>query len=208
MRGGLEARGAGYSDCRRVRFPTPDHHSYLALVLVGGVALATAAPAHKLVGHYRGHNQGGRSVSFDVAGAKPKIKNFSIAVDVECWNGDDNDGQSDRLLAQITGFHGKVKKDGSFDIYYAPDDDTEFQFSGVLKRARRRSMRSWTACSTPSGARIPLARTSATAGAPSTAPSKAEHPGRRPSTDEGHPPSVQGLRGSSSYYRSATKKRA
>ena len=107
-----------------------------ALLLVGGVALASAAPAHKLAGHYRGHNQGGRSVSFDVAGAKPKIKNFSIAVDVECWNDYNNDGQSDRLLAQITGFHGKVKKDGSFDIYYAPDDDTEFEFSGVLKRGK------------------------------------------------------------------------
>ncbi len=75
-------------------------------------------------------------MSFDVAGAKPKIKNFSIAVDVECWNDYNNDGQSDWLLAQITGFHGKVKKDGSFDIYYAPDDDTEFEFSGVLKRGK------------------------------------------------------------------------
>ena len=123
-----------------VRFTTAVTTTLTALGLLAAIALAVPADsatagkqrASKLAGHYRGHNRGGRSVSFDVTGVKPKIKNFSIAVDVECWNDFDNDGQSDRLVAQITGFKGKVRKDGGFDIYYAPDDDTEFEFSGTI----------------------------------------------------------------------------
>ena len=127
-----------------VRFTTAVTTTLTALGLLAAIAVAAPADsatagkqrASKLVGHYRGHNRGGRSVSFDVTGVKPKIKNFSIAVDVECWNDFDNDGQSDRLVAQITGFKGKVRKDGGFDIYYAPDDDTEFEFSGTLNKGK------------------------------------------------------------------------
>ena len=134
-RRGIEKTGSGTRTAVLVRFTTATA-ALTALVVAGGVATAPAASSHKLAGHYHGHNRGGRAVSFDVSGAKPKIKNFSIAVDVECWNDYNNDGQSDRLLAQITGFHGKVKKDGSFDIYYAPDDDTEFEFSGTLNKGK------------------------------------------------------------------------
>jgi hypothetical protein len=112
-----------------------------ALLLLAGTAVASDAPdpaakgqprASKLVGQYKGHNKRGRSISFAVSGSKPTVENLSVDVDVECWNDYDNDGNSDTLIAHITGFRGHLKKNGSFDIYYAPDDDTEFEFTGKI----------------------------------------------------------------------------
>ncbi len=122
-----------------------------SLSLVAGSALASA-PADsaakaskgakkrtpKLKGHYAGTNAGGLPISFDVAGSKtkPTVENFAVDVNTECWSDTDNDGESDTLVAHITGFGAKVKKDGSFDIYYAPDDDTEFEFNGVISKGK------------------------------------------------------------------------
>ena len=113
-----------------------------SLSLIAGTAVASGHPdptvqgkkrTTKVKGHYAGTNSAGRSMSFDVTGSKKfQIENFAVDVDTECWNDFDGDDQSDQLLTHITGFSGNVKKDGSFDIYYAPDDDTEFEFDGTI----------------------------------------------------------------------------
>ena len=116
-----------------------------SLSLVAGTTVASGHPdptvqgkkrTTKIKGHYEGQNNAGQAMSFDVVGSKPTIENFAVDVDTECWNDFDNDGQSDALLAHITDFSGNLKKDGSFDIYYAPDDDTEFEFSGTLSKGK------------------------------------------------------------------------
>jgi hypothetical protein len=117
-----------------------------SLSLVAGTAIASGHPdttvqgkkrTTKVKGHYAGTNGAGRSMSFDVTGSKKfQIENFAVDVDTECWNDFDGDDESDQLLTHITGFSGNVKKDGSFDIYYAPDDDTEFEFSGTLNKGK------------------------------------------------------------------------
>lgn len=85
-------------------------------------------------GHYSGTNATGRQVSFDVVNGPlgPVIANFAVDVDTECWGDYDGDGRSDNLLTHITGFSGKIATDGSYDIYYAPDEDTEFEFDGTI----------------------------------------------------------------------------
>ena len=117
-----------------------------SLSLVAGTAIASghADPTvhgkkrtTKVKGHYAGTNGAGRSMSFDVTGSKKfQIENFAVDVDTECWNDFDGDDQSDQLLTHITDFSGNVKSNGSFDIYYAPDDDTEFEFSGTLNKGK------------------------------------------------------------------------
>ena len=85
-------------------------------------------------GHYSGANAAGRPVSFDVVDSAtgPVIANFAVDVDTECWDDYNGDGADDTLLVHIAGFGGKIADDGSFDIYYAPDDDTEFEFDGTI----------------------------------------------------------------------------
>ncbi len=85
-------------------------------------------------GHYAGANATGRPVSFDLVrqAGDPVIENFAVDVDTECWGDYDNNGQSDTLLVHVTGFGDTVNDDGTFDIYFAPDDDTEFEFTGQI----------------------------------------------------------------------------
>ena len=85
-------------------------------------------------GHYAGANAAGRPVSFDLVngGTGPAIENLAVDVDTECWDDLDQDGVDDTLLAHVTGFSGEVESDGSFDIYYAPDEDNEYDFEGTV----------------------------------------------------------------------------
>jgi hypothetical protein len=85
-------------------------------------------------GHYTGANGVGRPVSFDVVGGSggATIQNFAVDVDTECWGDYNGDGASDTLLVHIAGYGDDIKEDGSFDIYYAPDEDTEFEFTGTI----------------------------------------------------------------------------
>jgi hypothetical protein len=119
----------------------------LSLSLIAGIAAASSGShdaaakgkkrSTKLKGHYDGANNAGRAMSFDVTGGpKPTIKNFAVDVDTECWNDFNDDGESDTLVVHITGFGGHIHSDGSFDIYYAPDDDTEFEFSGTVSKGK------------------------------------------------------------------------
>ena len=60
----------------------------------------------KVTGHYKGKNKAGRADELrrGRSGNKPRVKDFAVDVDTECWNDFNNDGESDRLLAHITGF--------------------------------------------------------------------------------------------------------
>jgi hypothetical protein len=118
----------------------------LSLSLVAGAAVASGSDGSaakgkkrttRIKGHYEGASNAGRTMSFDVTGGPhPAIENFAVDVDVECWNDVNDDGESDTIVAHITGFGGHIHKDSSFDIYYAPDDDTEFEFSGTVAKGK------------------------------------------------------------------------
>ncbi len=85
-------------------------------------------------GHYSGANATGRRVSFDVVNGAdgPAIANFAVDADTECWGDYNGDGLDDNLLVHVTGYSGEIDEDGRYDIYYAPDDDTEFEFDGTI----------------------------------------------------------------------------
>ena len=89
-------------------------------------------------GHYAGANAAGRAVSFDVVKGSEidTIENFAVDVDTECWGDYDHDGADDALLVHVNGFGDEIAEDGSFDIYYAPDEDTEFEFSGTIRNGQ------------------------------------------------------------------------
>ena len=86
------------------------------------------------IGHYTGANEAGRPIGFDVVRSSGglAIENLAVDVDTECWDDYNRDGVDDTLLAHVAGFGGKLSADGSFDIYYAPDEDTEFEFDGEI----------------------------------------------------------------------------
>ena len=84
-------------------------------------------------GHYAGSNSIGREISFDVvsSGDGFGIRNLAVDADTECWDDYDGDGAQDTLLTHITGLEGKVQE-GMVDVYYAPDEDTEFSIDGKI----------------------------------------------------------------------------
>jgi hypothetical protein len=86
------------------------------------------------VGHYVGANDVGRAVSFDIVrdGDLAAVDNFAADVDTDCWDDLDGDGYSDTLLTHVGGLSGKVDASGAIDVYYAPDDDTEYSVDGRL----------------------------------------------------------------------------
>jgi hypothetical protein len=109
-------------------------------------------------GHYTGQSNAGLPVSFDVVrnGSRAKIENLAVDVDTECWNDADHDGVSDRLVAHITGLKGSVSRSGEVDVYYAPDDDTEYVVEGTIKGGDARLLvtagGSWDTAGNPSPA--------------------------------------------------------
>ena len=105
---------------------------FAAKLSLGALAGSSLVPSD--FGHYSGANGAGRQVSFDVVNGPdgPAIANFAVDVDTECWGDYDGDGLDDNLLAHVTGFSGKIDDDGDYDIYYAPDEDTEFEFDGTI----------------------------------------------------------------------------
>ncbi len=54
----------------------------------------------------------------------------------ECWSDIDDDGIPDRIVAHITKLTGKVLPNGALEVYYAPDDDTEYLVEGTLKKRK------------------------------------------------------------------------
>lgn len=91
-------------------------------------------------GHYVGKSASERPISFDVvkAGKKVRIENLAIDVETECWSDLDLDGLSDILIAHVFDLAGKVTGAGEVDIFYSPDDDTEYVVQGTIKKGTAR----------------------------------------------------------------------
>ena len=115
----------------------------LALIVILAVgSMTTAAVANKgghsgsnevKTGHYAGGDGEGHTLSFDVKrkNGRLAITNFNINVVVECWG-----GEPASLVARIRGFGSPVSANGLFEIFYSPDDDTEFSFDGRIEKDR------------------------------------------------------------------------
>ena len=124
---GQKAKGylrVGRPDCAAVkrRFTLP-----------AGV-LAGAGISADLLGHYAGTNDAGRPISFDLVqqGDDVAVLNTVVDVDTECWDDYDGDGLTDVLLAHVGALTGNVKQ-GRVDVFYSPDDDTEFSIEGPIE---------------------------------------------------------------------------
>jgi hypothetical protein len=87
-------------------------------------------------GHYEGKDSAGHPISFDVVrnGARAKVQNLAVDVNTECWSDLNHDGLSDRLLAHVSGLDGGIYRTGEVDVYYAPDDDTEYVVEGTIEK--------------------------------------------------------------------------
>jgi len=111
----------------------------LALSISASVAFAGGAdkpPQRIKSGHYEGTGPNGHRIAFDVVrkGSRAKIQNLAVDVDTECWSDLNSDGVSDTLLAHVAGLQGSVSRFGEVDVYFAPDDDTEYVVEGTIKR--------------------------------------------------------------------------
>jgi hypothetical protein len=135
--------------------------SVLAVSILAGSAVAGGSGKRAegvKAGHYTGKSNAGHSISFDVVrnGSRAKIEDLAVDVDTECWNDADRDGVSDRLLAHVTGLRGSVSRSGEVDVYYAPDDDTEYVVEGTIKGGDAKLLvtvgGSWDAAGNPSPA--------------------------------------------------------
>jgi hypothetical protein len=115
----------------------------LALVMAGTAGARAPAPgkpeanapaAAKRTANYRGQAKNGQPISFRVVtkGGKSRIKGLAVDVVTECWADLNDDGIEDKIVAHITKLHGKVSRSGEVDVYYAPDDDTEYIVEGTL----------------------------------------------------------------------------
>ena len=91
--------------------------------------------AKKQTVRYRGHSKAGQPIRFRVVtkGAKSRIKGLAVDVITECWADLNGDGVADKLVAHITKLSGKLSSTGVVDVYYAPDDDTEYVVEGTLR---------------------------------------------------------------------------
>lgn len=127
----------GYLRC--VRAPTRLIAPVLAAVAV--VALAAAwipgadgATAQRVV-HFKGKSKSGQPIRFRVVtkAGRSKIKGLAVNVVTECWADLNNDGVEDKVVARIRKLSGRLSRDGVVDVYYAPDDDTEYLVEGRLK---------------------------------------------------------------------------
>jgi len=95
--------------------------------------------AKKIKGHYTGASAAGHAISFDVKGhgSKLAVENLAVDVDTECWDDFDQDGAPDTLIAHVPSLDGNLR-DGVLDIYFAPDDDTEYVVEGKIVKGKAR----------------------------------------------------------------------
>jgi hypothetical protein len=111
----------------------------LALALAVAVAVAAVSGAGATGGRttvkFAGQSKNGQPISFRVVtkGGKSKIKGLAVNVVTECWADLNGDGVEDKVVAQIRKLSGRLSRDGVVDVYYAPDDDTEYLVEGKLK---------------------------------------------------------------------------
>ena len=99
-----------------------------------GAAGAQAAGEGKQKVRYKGKSRSGQPIRFTVVERQGRARITKLSVDVvaECWADADFDGNADKIVAHISGLDGKVSRDGLVEVYYAPDDDTEYLVDGVL----------------------------------------------------------------------------
>lgn len=108
----------------------------LAIAGVAGAQAPAPAPtAAKQKTRYSGTAKNGLPISFRVVtkDGRSKIKGLAVDVVTECWADVNGDGVEDKVVAQIRKLSGKLSRDGAVDVYYAPDDDTEYVVQGKLK---------------------------------------------------------------------------
>ena len=87
-------------------------------------------------GHYEGASAAGRPIAFDVAkaGKRVRLENLAIDVETECWSDVNLDGLADTLIAHVFDLAGKVTGAGEVEVFYSPDDDTEYVVEGTIKK--------------------------------------------------------------------------
>ncbi len=85
-------------------------------------------------GHYSGTGPNGLPISFDIVSVDDNARVEDLAVDVtaDCFDESAEDAVDIPMVTHITGMSGRVAKDGTFYIEYAPDEDTEYEFDGEL----------------------------------------------------------------------------
>lgn len=124
----------------------------LATGVVATPAGATAAPAGDAAaasgakkqvfktGRYVGKSRNGNPISFTVKsnGRSGQIRNLTAVVTTECWNDFNHDDTPDQLPASITGLRGRVSHEGTVEVFYSPDEDTEYVVDGILSNGRAR----------------------------------------------------------------------
>jgi hypothetical protein len=93
---------------------------------------AAAKPGGKV--KYRGTSKAGYPIKFTLVerNGRQRIKRLSVDVVTECWADQDDNGVSDQVVAQIDGLSGKVYRDGTIEVFYAPNEDTEYVVDGTL----------------------------------------------------------------------------
>lgn len=125
----------------------------IAIVATAAIAIpagATAAPAGNAAaasgpeeqvfktGRYVGKSRSGNPISFRVKskGRSARIRNLTAVVATECWNDFNHDNVPDQLAASITGLRGKLSREGTVEVFYSPDEDTEYVVDGTLSKGR------------------------------------------------------------------------
>jgi hypothetical protein len=105
-----------------------------AIAGIAGAHEASAPAAAKQKVRFAGAAKNGQPISFRVVtkGGKSRIKGLAVDVVTECWADLNADGVEDKIVAHITNLNGKVSRSGEVEVYYAPDDDTEYIVEGTL----------------------------------------------------------------------------
>lgn len=107
----------------------------VVLILASAWTNGAEGATSKRVQHFSGQSKAGQPISFRVVtkAGKSKIKGLAVDVVTECWADLNDDGIEDKVVAQIRKLSGRLSRGGVVDVYYAPDDDTEYVVEGKLK---------------------------------------------------------------------------
>ena len=99
---------------------------------------AKADTVDKQSASYRGKSKNGQPISFQLVrkGSRARVTNLAVDVVTECWADQNMDGVQDKVVAHITELGGSVSSEGEVDVYFAPDDDTEYVVEGTITGAK------------------------------------------------------------------------
>jgi hypothetical protein len=101
---------------------------------------AAAKPGGKV--KYKGKSKAGYPIQFTLVerNGRQRIKRLAVDVVTECWADHNDDGASDEVVARIGGLSGKVYRDGTIEVFYAPNEDTEYVVDGTLSESGKARM--------------------------------------------------------------------